>query len=77
MHSSTSLSGGRISTHGLFEAAKDVVAGVSCACADVFGATDAAEESGFELIKDNAVPDTAGLPSLAKPITDGYTVLTF
>lgn len=63
--------------HGLFEAVRDVVAGVSRACADLFGATEAAQESGFALISDNAVPDTAGLPSLAKLSADGYTILTF
>ncbi len=63
--------------HGLFEAVKDQVAGVSCGCAEVFGATVDAEKSGYDLIKDNAVPGTAGLPSLRKLINDGYTVLTF
>ena len=63
--------------HDLFEAVKDTVAGVSCGCADVFGATEEAEESGFELIKDNPVPGTSGLPSLRKLTAEGYTVLTF
>lgn len=62
--------------HDLFEAVKDTVAGVSCGCADVFGAKDVVE-SGFELIKDNAVPKTTGLPSLRQLTKDGYTVLTF
>jgi len=30
-------------------------------CADVFGATEDAEKSGFDLIKDNPVPGTTGL----------------
>jgi len=47
----------------LFEAIKDTVAGVSCGCADVFGASEEAIKSGFELIKDNPVPGTTGLPS--------------
>lgn len=34
--------------HDLFEAIKDTVAGVSCGCADVFGATEDAVKSGFE-----------------------------
>ena len=63
--------------HDLFEAVKDTVAGVSCGCADVFGATEEAEESGFKLIKDNPVPGTSGLPSLRKLTAEGYTVLTF
>ena len=63
--------------HQLFEEVKDTVAGVSCACADVFGATDDVEKSGFELITDNPVPDTPGLPSLQKLTAEGYTILTF
>ena len=63
--------------HELFEAVKDHVAGVSCGCADVFGGGEEAEKSGFDLIKDNPVPGTSGLPSLNKLIAEGYTVLTF
>ena len=63
--------------HDLFEAVKDTVAGVSCGCADVFGANEEVEKSGFELIKDNPVPGTSGLASLRTLVADGYTVLTF
>ena len=63
--------------HALFNAVKDSIKGVSCGCAAVFGATDAATKSGFDLIKDNPVPGTPGLPSLRALIRDGYTVLTF
>ncbi len=63
--------------HELFEAVKDQVAGVSCGCADVFGANEEAEKTGFELIKDNPVPGTSGLASLRKLVADGSTVLTF
>lgn len=63
--------------HELYTAVQDSVAGVSCACAEVFGATEAAEQSGFDLIKDNPVPGTAGLPSLGRLTAEGYSVLTF
>ncbi len=63
--------------HALFEEIQDKVAGVSCGCAEVFGATEDAEKSGFDLIKDNPVPGTSGLPSLKKLVGDGYSVLTF
>ncbi len=63
--------------HGLFEKVKDKVKGVSCGCADVFGATEEVENAGFDLIKDNPVPDTTGLASLRSLARDGYTVLTF
>ncbi len=63
--------------HDLFEEVKDTVAGVSCGCADVFGARDEAEKSAYDLITDNSVPGTSGLPSLRKLLSDGYTILTF
>jgi len=63
--------------HELYAAVADRVAGVSCACAAVFGATEEAEKNGFDLIKDNPVPGTPGLPSIGQLIGDGRTVLTF
>ena len=63
--------------HGLFEEVKDKVAGVSCGCADVFGGGEDAVKSGFDLVKENAVPGTTGLPSLWQLSSEGYTVLTF
>lgn len=63
--------------HTLFEAVRDKVAGVSCGCADVFGATVEAEKSGYSLLKDNAVPGTSGLPSLRKLSAEGYNILNF
>lgn len=63
--------------HGLFDEIKDTVAGVSCGCAEVFGATEEVEKSAFEFVKDNAVPGTAGLPSLRKLVSGGYTILSF
>ncbi len=61
----------------LFEAVKDIVAGVSCGCADVFGAAEEVEKSGFDYLTDNEVPGTRGLPSLRQLTTDGYSILTF
>lgn len=61
----------------LFAAVKITVAGVSCGCADVFGARDGAVACGLDLITENAVPGTSGLPSLARLVGEGYTVLTF
>ena len=63
--------------HDLFEAVKDQVAGVSCGCADVFGASEDAEKSGFDLIKENPVPGTRGMASLRKFAVEGSTILTF
>ncbi len=63
--------------HQLFEAVKDKVAGVSCGCADVFDARESVVTAGYDLITDNQVPGTTGLPSLQKLTKDGYTILTF
>lgn len=63
--------------HPLYKAVEDKVAGVSRACADFFGARSEAEGKGIDLIAENAVPGTSGLPSLARYAAEGYTVLTF
>jgi hypothetical protein len=63
--------------HTLFDSVKGTVAGVSCGCAEVFGATEEVGKSAFEFVKDNAVPGTAGLPSLRKLASEGYTILSF
>ena len=63
--------------HELYRQVEDVVAGVSCGCADVFGATEDAERSGLDLIRDNPVPGTTGLPSLRELVSNGYSILTF
>jgi hypothetical protein len=63
--------------HQLYKAVEDKVAGVSCGCADVFGAREAAVKNGFDLISDNAVAGTSGLPSLQKLTANGYHVMTF
>ena len=59
--------------HELFEAVADKILGVSCACADVFDA----DTNGYELIKDNSVPKTTGLPSLSKLQEQGFNVLLY
>jgi hypothetical protein len=59
--------------HQLFKTIEDKVQGISCGCADVFGAN----ASGFDLIRDNMVPGTSGLPSLVKMQKEGYNILTF
>ena len=63
--------------YALFQAVKETVTGASCGCAEVFGATEGVQRSGFDLISDNPVPGTSGLPSLARLTNDGFQVLTF
>lgn len=63
--------------HQLYIAVADKVAGVSCACADVFGAHDEALNNGFELLKGNAVPGTSGLPGLRELTASGHQIMIF
>ncbi len=59
--------------HGLYKAVSDKIKGVSSGCADVFGA----DSSGFDLISENQVPGTSGLPSFVKLQNEGFTIITF
>lgn len=59
--------------HVLYKQVLDTVVGVSCGCADVFGADD----QGLARITTNAVPGTTGLPSLLGLQRDGFEILTF
>ncbi|VAW90620.1 hypothetical protein MNBD_GAMMA21-61 [hydrothermal vent metagenome] len=63
--------------HELYKSVQDKVAGVSCGCADVFGAREDAVKSGFNLIKDFPLPGTSGVPSLQKLTSDGYNIIVF
>lgn len=63
--------------HALYKEVQDTIAGVSCGCADVFGGSAEAQASGFDLITDNPVPGTTGLPSLAALVSAGRSILTF
>lgn len=59
--------------NALYRAVEDKIEGVSCGCADVFGA----DASGLNLITDNLVPGTTGFPSFVKLQKEGYSVITF
>lgn len=63
--------------HSLYQAVKDKVLGASEACAAFFRSTDAIENSGLNLLNENPVSGTLGFPSLARLVSEGYTVITF
>ncbi|MDA0692743.1 MAG: DsrE family protein [Nitrospinae bacterium] len=63
--------------HALFEEIKGSIAGVSCGCADVFGASEGVKACGVNLLKDNPIPGTNGVASLRKYVKEGYTILSF
>jgi hypothetical protein len=62
--------------NALYQAVADTIAGASAGCVAAFAARDDVEAAGISLITDNAVPGTAGLPSVARYTSDG-PVLTF
>lgn len=57
----------------LYKQVLETIVGVSCGCADVFGADD----QGLARITTHAVPGTTGLPSVFALQRDGFQVLTF
>ncbi|MGK0389845.1 MAG: hypothetical protein ACI94Y_002590 [Maribacter sp.] len=59
--------------HKLYKAVEDTIEGISCGCADVFGANP----SGLDLITDNPVPGTTGVPSFVRLQNDGFSIITF
>lgn len=61
----------------LFQAVVDTVAGVSCGCADVFGAADDVTKQGLELITRNPVPGTRGLASYYQLQKEGFQIINF
>ncbi|MBY6243912.1 DsrE family protein [Methylosinus sp. Sm6] len=63
--------------HALYEAVKDVVAGVCGGCADVFGATEDARKTGLKLDYEKAIPGTPGVLDLSSYLDEGYSLVTF
>jgi hypothetical protein len=63
--------------HELFASVRASVAGVSCACSEVFGARPEVEAAGHTLLADNPLPGTSGLPSIGALLEAGYRILTF
>jgi hypothetical protein len=63
--------------HALYESVREVVAGASCGCAAVFGASEDVKACGVAEVKDNAVPGTPGLASLRRYLASGWQTLVF
>lgn len=62
--------------HALFEAVADRVL-VCGGCADVFGATSAAESAGAKLVRDQSIPGTTGVLDLSRYLDEGARLVTF
>ena len=63
--------------NGLYKSLKDNIVGVSCGCAEIFGAKEDAVANGFDLITESAIPGTSGVPSAGKLVNANTTILTF
>ena len=63
--------------HQMYQAVREHVVGVSCTCAERFGATEGAKASGVPIVGDVDVPGTNGVLGLRPYVTGGYSVLTF
>jgi hypothetical protein len=61
----------------LYDSVRDVVAGASRGCAEVFGARAGVEASGLPLLTDHALVGTAGVASLRRYLAGGFTTLVF
>jgi hypothetical protein len=63
--------------NALYDSVRDVVKGVSCGCAAVFGATEGVEACGVPLIKENPIPGTPGLASIRRYFAEGWNTIVF
>jgi predicted peroxiredoxin len=61
----------------LYETVKQLISGASCGCAEVFGATEELEASGFDLVEESFIQSEVGVPSLYSRIKSGYQIVTF
>ena len=63
--------------NALYNLVRDVVQGASCACVEVFGATESVRSCGVASVNDNALPGTSGLLSLRRYLAEGWSVVVF
>lgn len=63
--------------NGLYNSVRDVVQGASCACAEVFGATESVRSCGVPIVHDNALTGTTGLLSLRRYLAEGWSLVIF
>jgi hypothetical protein len=63
--------------HALYNAVRDKVAGVCGGCADVFGASEGLKSVDVQIVRDKAIPGTAGILDLSRYIENGYAIVSF
>jgi len=63
--------------HALFVEVGRTIEGVCGGCADIFGATEEAEEANLPLLREVKIPGTGGLTSLGRYLEQGYRLVSF
>ena len=63
--------------NGLYNTVRPNIAGASCGCSAVFGATKEVAACGLPEIKDNPLPGTPGLASIRRYLAEGWETLIF
>ena len=63
--------------NGLYNLIKENITGASSGCADFFGGAKEVTSNGYDLIAENLIPGTSGLPAIGKAASSGETVMTF
>ncbi|MFO0705314.1 MAG: DsrE family protein [Nitrospira sp.] len=61
----------------LYNSVRDVVQGVSCGCAEVFGAKESSQSCGVPIVQDHALVGTSGLLSIRRYMADGWNTVVF
>jgi hypothetical protein len=61
----------------LYAEVQSLVAGASCGCAVVFGATEGVKASGVPELKDHALAGTPGVAGLRRYVAEGWQTLVF
>jgi hypothetical protein len=63
--------------NALYNAVRNSVKGVSCGCAEVFGAAESAKACGVALLKEKALTGTPGISNLHRYLAEGWQTLVF
>ena len=63
--------------NGLYNSVRPAIAGASCGCSAVFGATKEVAACGLPEIKDHKLAGTPGLASIRRYLAEGWQTLVF
>ena len=63
--------------HAAYAAVRPAIAGICGACADVFGATADAAETGLPLVREKEIAGVGRILDLSRYLDDGYRLIAF